>query len=382
MPIITTLASSSARGFNPYANSPITSFVTKRYDASGAEVDWTSTAWPIFIYAEFIYGAVTAVTVNGTSMLVNAPPTSFYGWCYGGTNGIQTVVLTLSGGGTMTQYFSNTYNALAPTPNSTSNLSSTYVVPSGVTQLYLEGSAAGGGGGGANSFGENYTRVGGGGGGGQAFRGTITVTPGEVITYTVGRQGYAAGDYAPAFGNYYGTLPQYYDQGNTNRVGGNGQATTISTSSGSLTLSAAGGTGGSIAAGGAGGSSGTKSGTEAANITFSNGTSGSNSQTGGDCGGYGVTGYNAAGRGGYAVVSGGTYYDPIIWTTNNPSFYYYTGSNLNTAGMRGGAAVDNQANAYSGFGGGGSGGWGHFGGSGNHGGGPGAPGYLIIKPVG
>lgn len=378
MPILTTFGAATVVGYRPPNNSPLLTF-SAQTSSVGSASSWTSTSWPIYIYATFISGTVTAATVNGTSMTFDPPLNYFAGWCNGGTNGVQTVVLTLSGGGTVTQYFTNTYDVLAPTPNATSSLSGTYTVPSGVTQIYLEGSGSGGGGGSASGPGENYIQVGGGGGGGQSFRGTITVTPGETITYSIGYQGFAAGWYTYDFGTiYYAPISQYYNAGNRGKSGSAGVSTTVSTSSGSLTLSASGGGAGGWASGGAGGSSGTKSGSQSGNITFSSGASGSGSQTGGNAGGFGVSGYVASGRGGNGISGSATIYDPVLYS-GTPQFSY---SGNQAPGLRGGASTT-LANAYSGFGGGGSGGYGNIeGGSGNGGGGPGAPGYLIIKPVG
>lgn len=76
--------------------------------------------------------------------------------------------------------------------------SSSFTVPAGVTTLYISGSAAGGGGGnGANNSGGQTSLVGGGGGGGggagQAIiKQSYTVTPGQVISLTVGNGGAGA----------------------------------------------------------------------------------------------------------------------------------------------------------------------------------------------
>lgn len=113
-----------------------------------------------------------------------------------------------------------------------------FVVPPGVTFLYVSGAGAGGGGGGAGSGastdhvpGSDYTAGGGGGGGGngQSVNSrAVPVNPGETVTVVVGAAG-IGGVGGPASGN----------NGNN---GTNGAANTISGSFGTITL--AGGTAG------------------------------------------------------------------------------------------------------------------------------------------
>ena len=64
--------------------------------------------------------------------------------------------------------------------------SGTYTVPSGVTSLKVECWGGGGGGGGCS---DNNGNMGGGGAGGAYKTATISVTPGQMITYTVGAGG-------------------------------------------------------------------------------------------------------------------------------------------------------------------------------------------------
>lgn len=64
----------------------------------------------------------------------------------------------------------------------------TFTVPTGVTRLFISGAGGGGGGGGGSSY--NTSSAGGGGGGGAfCCRLPVVVTPGEVITLTVGTGG-------------------------------------------------------------------------------------------------------------------------------------------------------------------------------------------------
>ncbi len=153
-----------------------------------------------------------------------------------------------------------------------------FTVPCGVTSLTVECWGGGGAGGGTTS----NPGAGGGGGGGAYVINTITVTPGQVINYTVGAGG------ATGTGN-----------------GGNGGNTTFST------LTANGGSGGlSFANGGTGGTGGTGSGgtvTNGGNGTNSTATplsgTGGTGGTGG-AGGAGFTG-NANGNAGAAPGGGG-----------------------------------------------------------------------------
>ncbi|MFA5647198.1 MAG: hypothetical protein WC951_02710 [Bacteroidales bacterium] len=137
----------------------------------------------------------------------------------------------------------------------TYNTTGTFTVPAGVTEITVEVWGAGGGGGGSNS---NNAGGSGGGGGGYALQ-VFSVTPGQVIPYSVGAGGNAG---AANGGN-----------------GGNGGATTI------LTLTANGGTGGGGNAGAIGQGGSATGG--ATNLSGGNGTQGGGS--GGD-GGNGANG--------------------------------------------------------------------------------------------
>jgi len=386
MPILTTFGGASARNYGLFGNASILTLF-------GTSKPWISSAMPSLVNGSYSTGdGITAIAVNGATMSLNTPDAgSFIGYCPGAyvsaanPLGIYNVVITI-GGNTYTETYFSQYYALAPGVNDTASLSSTYTVPAGVTQLYIEGSGAGGGGGSASGPGENYTQVGGGGGGGQAFRGTLTVTPGEIITYSVGYQGYAAGWYTYDFGGLYYAPSvsgsNYVNAGNRGKSGSAGVATTVSSSSGSISITASGGSPGGWASGGAGGSSGSVTGTQSGSFSLVNGSNGSNDRAGGNAGGYGNTNYVAPGAGGDIVGYGShTYWDAGAGMTSGaaPSFSY---SANNAPGVRGGSSVNGAGSAYSGFGGGGSGGCAHQNGYNGLGcGGPGAPGYLIIKPV-
>lgn len=161
--------------------------------------------------------------------------------------------------------------------------SGTFVVPAGVTVVYLSGcGAGGGGGGGAGSSGSNGSGGGGGGGAGRsAIKEPLSVTPGQSITVVIGVGGAAGTSGSGNAGN-----------------GGRGGDTLV----GNSTLAGGtGGEGGSTAtgAGGAGGSPGGQWGGDAQNPSF-----GGN----GGCGGSGPFGTGGGGgrAGNGLTVSTGT----------------------------------------------------------------------------
>lgn len=137
--------------------------------------------------------------------------------------------------------------------------SGSFTVPAGVTTIYLSGCAAGGGGasGATNNGGQSSLVGGGGGGGGGAGQSIIkqafTVTPGQVLTISIGAGGNGA--QAPTAGGGYN--------------GNNGGNTSVS---GLITLS--GGTGG-----------------------YAGGVVTNNAAGGGGAGGYGGEGYPAGASG-------------------------------------------------------------------------------------
>lgn len=70
--------------------------------------------------------------------------------------------------------------------------SGSFTVPAGVTTIYVSGGAGGGGGGGTNTTSASSSGGAGGGGAGQsAIRAPYTVTPGQVLSVTIGAAGSA-----------------------------------------------------------------------------------------------------------------------------------------------------------------------------------------------
>lgn len=160
----------------------------------------------------------------------------------------------------------------------------TFVVPAGVTTLYVSGcGGGGGGGGGGGSTGNNGTGGGGGGGAGNsAIKQPYTVVPGASIAITIGVAGAAGTSSSGNGGN-----------------GGNGGSTTV----GSL-VSLSGGSGGvagttTTGAGGAGGEPGGQWGGDAQSPAFGgNGGSGAGGPFG--------TGGGGGRAGSNTIVSSGT----------------------------------------------------------------------------
>jgi hypothetical protein len=152
--------------------------------------------------------------------------------------------------------------------------SGSFVVPAGVTTLYVSGCGGGGGGGGAgsNNTGGAASAGGGGGGAGQpALRTPVAVTPGQVLPITVG----AAGAGAPGAAQGVATTSA--------QIGGNGGVSSV----GSLLTLAGGG-------GGGGGTQGAASGAIA-------GAVGGNGYPNG---GYSSDGLNSSGDNGFSGMSG------------------------------------------------------------------------------
>jgi hypothetical protein len=202
-------------------------------------------------------------------------------------------------------------------PDITFTANGTFVVPSGVTTIYIDGvggAGGGGGGGGDNLAGNNSGAGGGGGGAGEYIPSSgFTVVPGETLTITVGTGG-AGG----AFGTSVGGL---------STDGGNGSVTTISGSTSGVIFTANGGTKGlrghnttadavnqAAGTGGAGGTGSTTTGHTNGNAGAT-GTAGANTNTNkaGGAGGIGPTGGNlntggtgGTGNGGGANGTAGT----------------------------------------------------------------------------
>ncbi|WP_100613076.1 PQQ-dependent sugar dehydrogenase, partial [Confluentibacter lentus] len=161
--------------------------------------------------------------------------------------------------------------------------SDTYTVPAGVTQIYVQAWGAGGGGSDRSGNGAD----GGNGGAGGGFRaGFLSVSPGDIVTITVGARGNGATD-----GN-----------GNDGSAGGN---TIVTHSSGSITAN--GGAGGIVgtSAGGpaAVGGGGSFSGTVTSQLSYNGGNGGIGNTTAGGGGGGGA-GSNGNGVDGTATSGG------------------------------------------------------------------------------
>lgn len=160
--------------------------------------------------------------------------------------------------------------------------SSQWTVPDGVKHITITAIGGGGGSGGSTEVGNGG--AGGGGGSGGVNTQTVTVTPGDIITMTIGRKGEGS--------PFVGRNPGASGAGGP---GGSGGATTVSGSFGTITASGgSGGNSGSSGGGGAGGAGGSPGG-----VAGSSGTSGTrdNSSTTGGAGGENGTGFGSGGRG-------------------------------------------------------------------------------------
>ncbi len=175
------------------------------------------------------------------------------------------------------------------TQTQTFTLSGSFTVPAGVTSIYVEAWGAGGAGGSAvGNATPQYRAVAGGGGGGAFVSGTIVVTPGQVINYTV----------APNTG-----------ENTTSGIlnGGNSTFGTVTAPGGfgGVSVNASGGNIGG--AGGAGGTGTKNGGNGGSSVSYSGGTSGRSAgggggagttADGGNGGDYNTGGSNTAGSGG------------------------------------------------------------------------------------
>jgi hypothetical protein len=182
--------------------------------------------------------------------------------------------------------------------------SGTFIVPPGVTLIYVSGCAAGGGGGGGGGCAGTALTVGGGGGGGAGqsmIKTPFVVVPGQTIPITIGGGG--AGGLGGAAG------------GNLGTNGGTGGNTSI----GSLAtlLGAAGGAGGTGTGSGAGGQGGSGFPTGAFGSDAQGGAEGGMGASGpfgggggnarGTLTGAGINGFPAGGFGGGGGGGGGPY---------------------------------------------------------------------------
>jgi hypothetical protein len=161
-----------------------------------------------------------------------------------------------------------------------------YTVPGGVTSITIECWGGGGGGGGSRGNANNNAAGGGGGGGAYAI-GTMTVTPGQNILYTLGAAGTAgAGANPPTAGGTGGSTN--FNSGTVIAVGGSGGAAGPNATSGaggagglasSCTPSTGAQNGGAGAAGsrnnyGGGGGAGANTGSAGASATSGTGATG------------------------------------------------------------------------------------------------------------
>lgn len=178
--------------------------------------------------------------------------------------------------------------------------SGTFIVPAGVTTVYLTGCGAGGGGGaysGANG-------AGGGGAGASCLKRSVAVTPGQSITVTIG-QGGAGGAIAGAVGSNGGTT----SFGALCSLGGGGGGASVAAGGGGG--SASGGTGGATIAGlqgeqynPRGTTSGGMGGSSAFGVGGYGGGTGTSNQAGSLASGFGSGGGGGASAGGGAGSSG------------------------------------------------------------------------------
>lgn len=203
---------------------------------------------------------------------------------------------------------------------------SSWTVPTGVRSITV-GVVGGGGSGGADD--STYYRANGGGGGGYVNSKTISVTPGQIASFSIGQGGAAVTN---AYGN------------RSNKNGNAGGTTTFSV--GGSSVSASGGAGGGHGGG--------------AQMPY-----GGNGGAGGGAGGSSTGGAESGASGGNGGSNGG----------NGESVTY--GSTAQGGTGAGQAAVTFDGTIYSGGGGGGRGGYGSAGSGGSPGGGAGgAPGSI------
>jgi hypothetical protein len=223
-----------------------------------------------------VTGGGGSISPSGTIQTNTAGIAAVNSWTLGTSAGQNTLVASAAG------LPSKTFTALATEDAKqifTSN--GTFTVPAGVTSIVVEAWGAGGAGGGVNGS-RSDTRIGGGGGGGAYVKKELSVTPGEVLTLTVGVGGFTTStnsngpDGDPSF------IDEYRNE--VFAAGGNGGDRMSGSSD--------------AAAGGNGGSGSASSGDQV--IAGSAGTSGSSSSNAGQ-GGAGANG----GAGGARRTSSG-----------------------------------------------------------------------------
>ena len=160
---------------------------------------------------------IVANAVGSSEIATNAVSASELNVSGNGTSG---QMLTSDGDGSMS-WANQPSSGLTVLLNRTSSGSGSFVIPSGVTKIYVTGS--GGGGGGARVYGYDMSKAATGGkAGGKCMRAAVTVTPGATYSWTVGAAG--AGAYHA-----------------TSKNGSSGGATTLSGTGVSISLGGGGG---------------------------------------------------------------------------------------------------------------------------------------------
>jgi|GEM_PF-3173397 len=293
----------------PAVPTSVTASPTSVCSGSSATLNATSTGNMIYWYTSATGGSSIGSSASGANFVVNpTQPTTYYA---------EAQTISTSSG-------TQTFNYTGSIDN--------FTVPAGVTSLVIE--AKGAQGGTSNGSGTNE------GGRGAYIKGTVTVTPGQVLKVLVGGQGgtgYQGGGGGGSFvttntnsplviaggggGGYYGSYSTNaaYANGTTSSNGVNG----IGGYSGSGGTGGTGGNGGGISStwstSGAGGAGLTGNGTNAGIATggqsFTNGGAGGSKAGSGGNGGFGGGGggdwysmTGGGGGGGYSGGGGGTYY--------------------------------------------------------------------------
>jgi hypothetical protein len=265
------------------------------------------------VYGEISAGSPTATsTPSGTGYFQNVATTQgaiVYG-TVDNTNGpdgtVQVQILSGNAGNTVTvkknSFITDFSYGSAYDHTYTTAGSSSFVVPAGITTIYISGAGGAGGGGGGGGEISNAAKhgggSGGGGGAGEYFTGfAVTVVPGETLAITVGAAGTAG---AAGIGS----------SNTAATAGGNGGVTTIVNGSSVTIFSANGGTGGGAGGNSTGAANGTAGALGAGGITT--GSTPAASGTVGDAGSAGAVG-NTNGN----AVNGGAGGSNPTDTTNN-----------------------------------------------------------------
>jgi len=192
--------------------------------------------------------------------------------------------------------------------------SGTWIAPAGVTSITVECWGGGGGGGNAGHNGNNKTSRGGGGAGGAYALRTVSVTPGQIYTITVGNGGAGAQQGGDTWFNTNTTVIAKGGNRGSNGADGNGNGGAGTTNGSIGDIVRAGGNGGggsgSGSGGGGGGAGSTANGQNAVNntggtATLDFGGSGANGRT---TAGVGITGsvYGGGGSGAIHASNGGS----------------------------------------------------------------------------